>query len=49
MPFALHSGAAVEHLPQELGVGSAMTCCRRSAKWSQWADAGVRSRLHEAG
>lgn len=26
IPFALHSGIASEHLPQELGVGSGMTC-----------------------
>jgi transposase len=33
-----------EHLPQELGFGSGMTCRRRLAEWTE---AGVWSRLHE--
>lgn len=42
--FVLRAGIACEHLPQELGFGSGMTCWRRLAGW---AEAGVRPRLHE--
>jgi transposase len=42
--FVLHTGIAWEHLPQELGVGSGMTCWRRLAEWTE---AGVWPRLHE--
>lgn len=43
--FVLHTGIAWEHLPQELGFGSGMTCWRRLAEWTE---AGVWPRLHEA-
>lgn len=42
--FILHTGIAWEHLPQELGFGSGMTCWRGLAEWTE---AGVRPRLHE--
>lgn len=42
--FVLHTGMAWEHLPQELGFGSGMTCWRRLAEWTE---AGVWPRLHE--
>ncbi|CAL9345852.1 hypothetical protein SUDANB108_00358 [Streptomyces sp. enrichment culture] len=42
--FVLHTGIAWEHLPQELGFSSGMTCWRRLAEWT---DAGVWPRLHE--
>ncbi|GCB48677.1 mobile element protein [Streptomyces sp. NL15-2K] len=42
--FVLHTGIAWEHLPQELGFGSDMTCWRRL---TEWTEAGVWSRLHE--
>jgi transposase len=42
--FVLHTGISWEHLPQELGFGSGMTCWRRLAEWT---DAGVWPRLHE--
>ncbi|GIH24570.1 hypothetical protein Aph01nite_28800 [Acrocarpospora phusangensis] len=42
--FVLHTGIAWEHLPQELGYGSGMTCWRRLAEWQA---AGVWQRLHE--
>lgn len=42
--FVLHTGIAREHLPQELGFGSGMSCWRRLA---EWAEAGVWPRLHE--
>ncbi|GGV08032.1 hypothetical protein GCM10010275_55250 [Streptomyces litmocidini] len=42
--FVLHTGIAWEHLPQELGFGSGMTCRRRLAEWTE---AGVWPRLHE--
>ncbi|KOU22725.1 transposase [Streptomyces sp. WM6372] len=42
--FVLHTGIAWEHLPQELGFGSGMTCWRRLAEWTK---AGVWPRLHE--
>ncbi|MEV4358709.1 transposase [Nonomuraea sp. NPDC049625] len=32
--FVLHTGIAWEHLPQELGYGSGMTCWRRLAEWT---------------
>jgi transposase len=40
--FVLHTGIAWEHLPQELGFGSGMTCWRRLAEWTE---AGVWPRL----
>ncbi|MER5741613.1 IS5 family transposase [Streptomyces sp. NPDC002262] len=43
--FVLHTGVAWEHLPQEFGFGSGMTCWRRLAEWSE---AGVWPRLHAA-
>nr|BFE79451.1 hypothetical protein GCM10020093_020520 [Planobispora longispora] len=42
--FVLHTGISWEHLPQELGYGSGMTCWRRLKEWN---DAGVWQRLHE--
>ena len=42
--FVLHTGIAWEHLPQELGFGSGMTCWRRLRSWQE---AGVWQRLHE--
>ncbi|MFD9218412.1 IS5 family transposase [Streptomyces sp. NPDC059544] len=33
--FVLHTGVAWEHLPQELGFGSGMTCWRRLAEWTE--------------
>jgi transposase len=42
--FVLHTGIAWEHLPQELGYGSGMTCWRCLAEWQR---AGVWQRLHE--
>ncbi|WP_439649029.1 IS5 family transposase [Herbidospora cretacea] len=42
--FVLHTGIAWEHLPQELGYGSGMTCWRRLDEWNR---AGVWQRLHE--
>ncbi len=42
--FVLHTGIPWEHLPQELGFGSGMTCWRRLAKWHE---AGVWQQLHE--
>ncbi|MFE3738305.1 IS5 family transposase [Streptomyces sp. NPDC059134] len=42
--FVLHTGISWEHLPQELGFGSGMTCWRRLAEWTE---AGVWRRLHE--
>jgi transposase len=42
--FVLHTGIAWEHLPQELGFGSGMTCWRRLHAWQE---AGVWDRLHE--
>lgn len=42
--FVLHTGVAWEHLPQEFGFGSGMTCWRRLA---EWAEAGVWTRLHQ--
>lgn len=42
--FVLHTGIAWEHLPQELGSGSGLTCWRRLAEWTE---AAVWPRLHE--
>src|SRR5213593_3302629 len=42
--FVLQTGIPWEHLPQELGCGSGMTCWRRLREWQQ---AGVWQRLHE--
>jgi transposase len=42
--FVLHTGIAWEHLPQELGFGSGMTCWRRLAEWTE---AGAWPGLHE--
>jgi transposase len=42
--FVLHTGIAWEHLPQELGFNSGMTCWRRLAGWTE---AGVWLRLHQ--
>jgi transposase len=42
--FVLHTGIQWEHLPQELGFGSGMTCRRRLRDWNR---AGVWQRLHE--
>jgi transposase len=42
--FVLHTGIQWEFLPQELGVGSGMTCGRRLAEWNK---AGVWTRLPE--
>lgn len=33
--FVLHTGIAWEHLPQELGFRSGMTCWRRLAEWTE--------------
>ncbi len=41
--FVLHTGMAWEHLPQELGFGSGVTCWRRMDEWQK---AGVWERLH---
>jgi transposase len=43
--YVLHTGIAWEDLPQELGLGSGMTCRRRLRDWQA---AGVWSRLHLA-
>jgi transposase len=42
--FVLYTGIAWEHLSQELGYGSGMTCWRHLAEWTE---AGVWPRLHE--
>ena len=42
--FVLKSGLPWEHLPQEMGCGSGMTCWRRLRAWQR---AGVWQRLHE--
>lgn len=42
--FVLRTGIAWQHLPQELGYGSGMTCWRRLKEWQQ---AGVFQALHE--
>ncbi|MGW5868183.1 transposase, partial [Streptomyces sp. NPDC055239] len=41
--FVLHTGIQREHLPQELGFGSGMTCRRRLAAWNE---VGVWDELH---
>lgn len=43
--FVLRTGTPWEHLPQELGFGSGMTCWRRLRDWQ---NAGVWHRLHMA-
>jgi transposase len=43
--FILYTGIPWELLPQELGVGSGMTCWRRLRDWHQ---AGVGRRMHAA-
>jgi transposase len=43
--FVLRTGTPWEHLPQELGFGSGMTCWRRLRDWQC---AGVWHRLHMA-
>jgi transposase len=42
--FVLKTGIPWEHLPQEMGCGSGMTCWRRLAEWNE---AGVWNRLHQ--
>src|SRR5919198_3865508 len=42
--FVLKTGIGWEHLPQEMGCGSGMTCWRRLREWQE---AGVWQRLHE--
>lgn len=42
--FVLMTGIPWEHLPQEMGCGSGMTCWRRLNEWQQQ---GVWARLHE--
>lgn len=42
--FVLYTGISWEHLPQELGFGSGMTCWRRLRDWHA---AGVWQHLHE--
>ncbi|MFF4879625.1 IS5 family transposase [Micromonospora sp. NPDC000668] len=42
--FVLYTAIPCEHLPQELGFGSGMTCWRRLRDWN---DAGVWQQLHE--
>lgn len=42
--FVLKTGIAWEHLPQEMGCGSGVTCWRRLAEWQAQ---GVWKRLHE--
>ena len=41
--FVLKTGIPWEHLPQEMGCGSGMTCWRRLRDWNE---AGVWERLH---
>lgn len=41
--FVLKTGIPWEHLPQEMGCGSGMTCWRRLRDWQR---AGVWERLH---
>ena len=43
--FVLRTGTPWEHLPQELGFGSGMTCWRRLRDWQS---AGIWHRLHMA-
>jgi transposase len=42
--FVLQTGIPWEHLPQEMGCGSGMTCWRRL---KEWHEAGVWQGLHE--
>jgi transposase len=42
--FVLQTGIPWEHLPQEMGCGSGMTCWRRLVEWQE---RGVWQRLHE--
>ncbi len=42
--YVLHTGIQWEYLPQALGFGSGMTCCRRLRDWNE---AGLWQRLHE--
>ncbi|SRR6266508_5928068 len=42
--FVLQTGIPWEHLPQEMGCGSGMTCWRRL---KEWQEQGVWARLHE--
>jgi transposase len=42
--FVLKTGVPWEHLPQEMGCGSGMTCWRRLRDWNE---AGVWERLHQ--
>ena len=42
--FVLKTGIPWEHLPQEMGCGSGMTCWRRLRDWNE---AGVWDRLHQ--
>ena len=42
--FVLQTGIPWEHLPQEMGCGSGMTCWRRL---SEWNEQGVWQQLHE--
>jgi transposase len=42
--FVLATGIPWEHLPQEMGCGSGMTCWRRLKEWN---DQGVWQQLHE--
>ena len=41
--FVLQTGIPWEHLPQEMGCGTGMTCWRRL---KEWQDQGVWERLH---
>src|SRR5215207_4835929 len=41
--FVLQTGIPWEYLPQEIGCGSGMTCCRRLREWQE---AGVWQRLY---
>lgn len=43
--YVLRTGIQWEHLPQEMGCGSGMTCWRRLRDWQQ---AGVWERIHKA-
>jgi transposase len=42
--FVLKTGIPWEHLPQEMGCGSGMTCWRRLRDWNE---VGVWERLHQ--
>jgi transposase len=48
--FVLQTGIPWECLPQEMGCGSGMTCCRRLREWQEagvWLHELVLARLHE--